>query len=121
MWNRVRGFGFAGDRVHELQLGAGIGELGRVEMFQQVCDCAVGTRVRHWMDLYTQYSLLQIRQQVGLGAKQIAQQAASVVRSGQLLAHNRSQRRLAAVGDQLHGVDQLLAAGSQPLELFGLG
>ena len=37
------------------------------------------------MDLYTQYSLLQIRQQVGLGAKQIAQQAASVVRSGQLL------------------------------------
>src|SRR5271157_5025739 len=121
LWNRVRGFGFAGDRVHELQLGAGIGELGRVEMFQQVCDCAVGTRVRHWMDLYTQYSLLQIRQQVGLGAKQIAQQAAGVVRSGQLLAHNRSQRRLGAVGDQLHGVDQLLAAGSQPLELFGLG
>src|SRR5271157_2394160 len=121
LWNRVRGFGFAGDRVHELQLGAGIGELGRVEMLQQVCDCAVGTRVRHWMDLYTQYSLLQIRQQVGLGAKQIAQQAASVVRSGQLLAHNRSQRRLGAVGDQLHGVDQLLAAGSQPLELFGLG
>ena len=60
LWNRVRGFGFAGDRVHELQLGAGIGELGRVEMFQQVCDYAVGTRVRHWMDLYTQYSLLQI-------------------------------------------------------------
>jgi hypothetical protein len=51
------------------------------------------------MDLYTQYSLLQIRQQVGLGAKQIAHQAARVVRSGQLLAHNRSQRRLGAVGD----------------------
>jgi len=26
LWNRVRGLGFAGDRVHELQLGAGIDE-----------------------------------------------------------------------------------------------
>ena len=70
--------------------------------------------------MYTQYSLLRIRQQVGLGAKQIAQQATGVVRSGQFLAHDCSHRRLGAVGDHFHGVDQLLAAGSQPLELVFL-
>ena len=84
-------------------------------------DCAVGPRVRHRMDLHPQYPLLEIREQVGLGAEQIAQQAAGVVSSGQLLAHDRSHRRLGAVGDHLHSVDQLLAAGSQALELFGLG
>src|SRR5271157_5535251 len=35
MWHRVRGFGFAGERVDKSQAGARIGELGRVEMFQQ--------------------------------------------------------------------------------------
>ncbi len=120
IWSQVRGFGLAGDRVDESQVGARIGELGRVEMLQQMSDRAVGPRVRHRMDLHTQYPLLQIRQQVGLGAKQIAQQAAGVVSSGQLLAHDGSHRRLGAVGDHLHRVDQLLAAGGQTLELVGL-
>jgi len=68
MWSQVRVFGFAGDRVDKLQAGAGIGELGRVELFQQMSDCAVGPRVRHWMDMDSQYLLLHIRQQIGLGA-----------------------------------------------------
>ena len=88
MWSRVRGLSFAGDRVDESQAGAGIGELGRVEMFQQMGDCAVGPRVRHRMDMHSQYLLLEIRHQVGLGAKQIAQQAAGVVSPGQRLAHD---------------------------------
>ena len=86
LWNRVRGLGFAGERVDKSQAGARIGELGRVEMFQQVSDREVGPRVRHRMDMHTQYLLLHIRQQVGLEAKQIAQQAAGVVSPGQRLA-----------------------------------
>ena len=35
MWGQVGRFGLTGDRVDESQIGAGIGELGRVEMFQQ--------------------------------------------------------------------------------------
>jgi len=46
MWSQVRRFGLAGDRVDKSQVGARIGELGRVEMLQQMCDCAVGPRVR---------------------------------------------------------------------------
>ena len=88
MWHRVRRFGFAGERVDESQVGARIGELGRVEMFQQMSDCEVGPRVRHRMDMHTQNLLLHIRQQVGLGAIQIAQQGAGVVRPGQRLAHD---------------------------------
>src|SRR5271157_3081720 len=45
MWNQVRRFDLTGDRVDEAQIGARIGELGRVEMLQQVSDCAVGPRV----------------------------------------------------------------------------
>src|SRR5208337_83341 len=52
MWGQVGRFGLTGDRVDESQIGAGIGELGRVEMFQQMSDCAVGPRVRHRMDVH---------------------------------------------------------------------
>ena len=83
MWGRTWALSLAGDRVDESQLGARIGELGRVEVLQQVRDCSVGPRVRHRMDLHSQYLLLQIRQQVGLGAKQVLQQATSIVGPGQ--------------------------------------
>ena len=88
MWGQVGRFGLTGDRVDESQIGAGIGELGRVEMFQQMSDCAVGPRVRHRMDVHTQDPLLQIGHQVGLRAKQIAQQAAGIVCPGQFLTHD---------------------------------
>ena len=88
MWGQVGRFGLTGDRVDESQIGAGIGELGRVEMFQQMSDYAVGPRVRHRMDVHTQDPLLQIGHQVGLRAKQIAQQAAGVVCPGQFLTHD---------------------------------
>ncbi len=65
-----------------VQIGARIGELGDVEMVQQMGNRAVGPRVRHRMDLHTQDSLCQIRHQVGLGAKQITQQTAGVVFAG---------------------------------------
>ena len=83
MWGRTWALGLAGDRVDESQLSARIGELGRVEVLQQVRDRSVGPRVRHRMDLHAQDLLLQIRQQVGLGAKQVLQQATSVVSPGQ--------------------------------------
>ena len=60
MWGQVGRFGLTGDRVDESQIGAGIGELGRVEMFQQMSDCAVGPRVRHRMDVHTQDPLLSV-------------------------------------------------------------
>ena len=66
IWDRDRGFGLAADRVHESQIGARICELGRVEVLQQMSDCAVGPRVRHRMDLHPQHAFLQIRGQVGL-------------------------------------------------------
>ena len=88
MWGQVGRFGLTGDRVDESQIGDGIGELGRVEMFQQMSDCAVGPRVRHRMDVHTQDPLLQIGHQVGLRAKQIAQQAAGIVCPGQFLTHD---------------------------------
>ena len=53
MWSRFWRFGLTGDRVNESQIGARIGELGRVEVFQQMSDCAVGQRVRHRMDMDT--------------------------------------------------------------------
>ena len=61
MWGRTWALGLAGDRVDESQLGARIGELGRVEVLQQVRDRSVGPRVRHRMDLHAQYLLLEIR------------------------------------------------------------
>ena len=42
MWGQVRDFGLPGDRVDERQIGVQIGELGGVEMFQQMSDRAVG-------------------------------------------------------------------------------
>ena len=119
MWGQVGRFGLTGDRVDESQIRAGIGELGRVEMFQQMSDCAVGPRVRHRMDVHAQDPLFHIGHQVGLRAKQIAQEGAGVVCPDQFLTHDLSQRRLSAVGNHLDGVHQLLAAGGQALELFG--
>src|SRR5271157_1629491 len=66
MWGQVRRFGLTGDRVDESQIGARIGELGRVKMFQQMRDCAVGPRVRHRMDVHAQDPLFHIGHQVGL-------------------------------------------------------
>src|SRR5271157_2116625 len=60
MWGRTWALGLAGDRVDESQLGARIGELGRVEVLQQVRDRSVGSRVRHRMDLHAQDPLLEI-------------------------------------------------------------
>jgi hypothetical protein len=51
IWCRIRFFGEARDRVEQFQTGSGIGELGCVEMFQQILDRSVGTRVRHRMNL----------------------------------------------------------------------
>jgi hypothetical protein len=44
MWSQIRGFGLAGDRVDQSQMGARIGELGRVEMSQQMSDRTVGPK-----------------------------------------------------------------------------
>src|SRR5271157_98987 len=60
MWGRTWALGLASDRVDESQLGARIGELGRVEVLQQVRDRSVGPRVRHRMDLHAQDPLLEI-------------------------------------------------------------
>ena len=82
-------------------------------------DRAVGSRVRHRMDLHTAAPPVpRSGTKSASDAKQIAQQAAGVVCPGQLLTHDGSHRRLGAVGDHLHRVDQLLAAGSQTLGTF---
>jgi hypothetical protein len=52
--SQFRGFGLADDRVDQPQIGTRIGELGRVEVLQQMRDRAVGTRVRHRMDIQMQ-------------------------------------------------------------------
>ena len=85
MWSQIRGFRLTDDRVDQPQIGAWIGKLPGVEMLQQMSNRAIGSRVRHRMDLHTQYPLFHVRHQVGLGLKQIAQQTASVVGPGQLL------------------------------------
>src|SRR5215472_15235596 len=72
IWSQIGSFSLACDRVDQFQAGAGIDELGRVEVFQQVCNGAIGPRVRHRMNMHSQYLLLHIRQDVGLRAKQIA-------------------------------------------------
>lgn len=55
MWDLVRSFDFACERVDELQARTGIVELGRIEMFQQMGDHAVGPGVRHRMSMHSQH------------------------------------------------------------------
>ena len=64
---------------------------------------------------------LLIKDQFGLLPEQIAQQVAPAISPGENLAHDCCHHPLSALGDNSLGVDELLAAGSQALELFGFG
>ena len=47
IWSQLRILDPACNRVDQLQVGAGIYELGRIEMFQQMSDRTVGLRGSH--------------------------------------------------------------------------
>jgi hypothetical protein len=73
----------------QLQVGARIFDLGLIEMFQQISNRTVSPGVQHRVGLHLQHPLwTRLGGEVGLGAKQITQQTASAVSSGELLAHD---------------------------------
>ena len=72
IWCRSRQLGVPDDRIVESQVRARIREGRSVEMLQQIGDSTVRPRVRHRVDVHTQYPPFQIGHQVGLGAKQVA-------------------------------------------------